>query len=38
MTPAEIEAVHSVWWRLRRHHGVRLPAEADLIVLTGGAT
>ena len=25
-----------IWWRLRRHEGVELPAERDVILIAGG--
>ncbi len=34
---ATVAALRQAWWRLRRHHGVRLPAERGVIVINGGA-
>ena len=35
--PRDEIALRSTWWRLRRHHGVNLPAERGVIVIDGDA-
>ena len=33
---ATLAVLRRTWWRLRRHYGVRLPAERGVIVINGG--
>lgn len=32
---ATLAVLRRTWWRLRRHHGVRLPAERGVILIDG---
>ena len=36
MRPDELPVVRRLWWRWRRHEGVELPAESDIIIIRGG--
>ena len=36
MRPDELPHVRRLWWHWRRHEGVNLPAEKNVIVVEGG--
>ena len=35
-TQLPVRELRAMWWRLRRREGVELPAEATIVILTGG--
>lgn len=34
----DLTDIRAIWWRLRRRHGVPLPAETGVISIIGGRT
>ena len=33
--PGELQGIRDLWWRQRRHEGVKLPAERGVILFEG---